>query len=175
MSKDARISQFLVESLVYLGYFGYECYTSRMATAARAIIIENGHILVMKRIKQGIVYYTLVGGKVDDGETPEQALKREVKEETGLEISSAKRVFFEKHDPPYNDQVIFLCKVAPHGPLEVQPGSEEHFMNKIDINVHNPEWVMLKHFDRLPFNTMRLQNAISEGIASGFPENTIAL
>lgn len=129
----------------------------------------------MKRIKQGVEYYTLVGGRINDGETPEQAVKREVFEETGLQVTTAKLVFTEKHEAPYNDQMIFLCEVAPHGLLAIQPHSEEHLLNKIDINIHEPQWVMLKHFARLPFNTMKLQKAIAESLQKNFPNKPLAL
>lgn len=140
-----------------------------MGVAARAIVIENGQMLVMKRIKQGVEYYTLVGGRLNAGESPEQALIREVKEETGLDVVKAQLVFTEKHPEPYNDQYIFLCEVAPHGELEVQSHSEEAFMNKIDINVHQPVWVKTSMFSRLPFSTMKLQKAISEALVNNFP------
>lgn len=140
-----------------------------MGVAARAIVIENGEILVMKRIKQGVEYYTLVGGRLNDTESPEQALIREVREETGLEVTKAQLVFTEKHPEPYNDQYIFLCEVAPHGEIAVQHTSEEALMNKIDINIHQPTWIKTSMFPRLPFSTMKLQKAISEALEKGFP------
>jgi len=146
-----------------------------MGKAARAIIIEDDKLLVMKRIKQGIEYYTLVGGKLNGGETPEQAVVREVKEETGLDITSARLVFTETHREPYNDQSIFLCEVAPHGAVAVQEHSEEGLMNRIDINVHSPEWVRASFFPRLAFNTMKLQTAISDSLKNGFPKEPTAL
>lgn len=146
-----------------------------MGKAARAIIIENGQILVMKRIKQGNEYYTLVGGRLNADETPEQAVIREVREETGLEVTSAQLVFTENHPEPYNDQFIFVCQVAPHGEVAIQPTSEEGMMNRIEINIHEPEWVSLQNFARLPFSTMQLQKAIVEALQKGFPSEPIAL
>src|ERR1700761_7300853 len=82
---------------------------STMAKAARAIITENHKILVMYRNKYGSEYFTLVGGKVADDETTEQALARELKEETGLRVTSARLVFTEEHPEPYNQQYIYVC------------------------------------------------------------------
>lgn len=50
----------------------------------RAIVInEKGHILVVKTNSN---IYMLPGGKIDDGESNEQALKREVLEEAGIQL-----------------------------------------------------------------------------------------
>jgi ADP-ribose pyrophosphatase YjhB (NUDIX family) len=64
-----------------------------MSKAARAIIIENNQILVMHRDKEGSKYFTLVGGRLNEGENTEQALTREVMEETGMQIVEARLVY----------------------------------------------------------------------------------
>ncbi len=146
-----------------------------MTKAARAIIIESNKILVMHRDKQGSKYYTLVGGRVNDGETVEQALVRELKEETGLVITEARHVFTELHQPPYNEQYIYLCQVAPHDNIAIQEASEEALMNRIGINNHQPLWVDTSAFNRIPFRTPQLQAAISEALRKGFPDQPITL
>lgn len=146
-----------------------------MAQAARAIIIENGTILVMHRNKHGTEYDTLVGGRLNEGETPEQAVIREVKEETGLDVTATRLVFTETHPEPYNSQYIFLCEVAPHGSIAIQSSSEEALMNKIDINIHTPKWVPLAQFAKLPFSTIQLQKAIVDSLENGFPDQPTAL
>jgi len=146
-----------------------------MGKAARAIVIEGNKILVMHRNKYGSEYFTLVGGRVNDNETTEQALVREIKEETGLDITKARLVFFEQHPAPYNEQYIFLCEVAPHESVAIQETSEEGFMNRIDINVHKPLWSELSAFSKLPFRTPQLQNAIAEAFKKGFPQEPIKL
>lgn len=90
-----------------------------MKKAARAIIIEDNKVLVMQRNKSGNQYYTLVGGRLDKDETPEQALVREVKEETGMDVIAARLVFVEEHPEPYNQQYIFLCSVGPHEDIAI--------------------------------------------------------
>ncbi len=57
-----------------------------MQERACAIVIEEGCILLMHRLKAGAEYYTVIGGKIEPGETPEQACLREVLEETGLTV-----------------------------------------------------------------------------------------
>jgi 8-oxo-dGTP pyrophosphatase MutT (NUDIX family) len=144
-----------------------------MSKAARAIIVEDGKLLVMHRNKSGSEYFTLVGGRVNEGEEPEQTVVREVREETGLEVTSARLVFIEDHRAPYNVQYIYVCEIAPHGPVAVQDTSEEGFMNRLNINVHKPLWVEVKAFPRLYFRTPQLQQAIIQGLKNGFPNSPV--
>ena len=150
-------------------------HDSRMSKAARAIIIEDGNMLVMHRNKQGSQYFTLVGGRVDDSETIEQAVVREVREETGLEVVSAQLVFYEPHPMPYNEQYIFVCQVAPHDTIGIQTTSEEAMLNKLGFDTHTPYWIPLKAFAQLAFRTPQLQQAILNGIAKGFPRQPVQL
>lgn len=52
--------------------------------AVRAIILSNKGIALVKSEKEG--YYKFPGGGIENGETHVQTLKRETKEETGLNI-----------------------------------------------------------------------------------------
>lgn len=146
-----------------------------MRKAARAIIIEDGKLLVMHRNKEGSQYFTLVGGGVKDNETLEQALVREVKEETGMDVIGAKLVFIEEHPAPYNEQYIFLCKVAPHEPIALQINSEESYMNRFEMNIHTPAWCQISGFTNIPFRTPQLQEAIVKATKHGFPDQPIKL
>jgi len=60
---------------------------SRLGTGI-VIVNEKGEILLGKRIKTG--QWTLPGGKVEKGETYEETIVRETKEETGLDIEIVK-------------------------------------------------------------------------------------
>ncbi|MCB1114607.1 MAG: NUDIX hydrolase [Chlamydiia bacterium] len=54
-----------------------------MKQAVFAFVLKEGQILLTKR--NDVPLWVLPGGGIDPGETPENACKREVKEETGLE------------------------------------------------------------------------------------------
>lgn len=83
-----------------------------------SIIIENMEgevLLVLRDNKSTIVYpnhWTLIGGRVEEGETPEMAAHRELEEETGLQ---AKVSFWKRYDRAHPlfviDQHIFTAKV----------------------------------------------------------------
>ncbi len=59
-----------------------------MKEVSRAIITdEHGNVLLGKRARGvGAGLYALVGGKLEEGETPSEAVYREVKEEIGLDF-----------------------------------------------------------------------------------------
>jgi ADP-ribose pyrophosphatase YjhB (NUDIX family) len=54
--------------------------------SVRAVIIEGGEALLMRRERQGAQYWVFPGGHVGEGETAHDALAREVLEETGIVI-----------------------------------------------------------------------------------------
>ncbi len=62
-------------------------YPSRPYLAVSAAIVRGGKVLVVRRArKPALNLYTLPGGGVELGETLSEAVMREVREETGLEV-----------------------------------------------------------------------------------------
>lgn len=57
-----------------------------MRSGVRAVIIDQGDLLVLKQVKNGETYFVFPGGGVEEGETDTQALKRECIEEIGVRI-----------------------------------------------------------------------------------------
>lgn len=58
-----------------------------MKPAALGIIFRNGNREILAVQRRDVPVWVIPGGGIDDGETPEEAVVREVKEETGLDVS----------------------------------------------------------------------------------------
>ena len=50
-----------------------------------AFVVRDGKILMERLTYGGRTFYSIPGGGIEDGETPEQAAIRELKEECGLD------------------------------------------------------------------------------------------
>lgn len=62
-------------------------YPSRPYLAVSAAIVRDGKVLVVRRARSpALGIYTLPGGGVETGEALHEAVMREVREETGLDI-----------------------------------------------------------------------------------------
>jgi len=85
-------------------------------TVSAAIIIENKKILCVQRNKGKYDYisykYEFPGGKLEEGENEEDALKREISEELNLEIDVAENFLVVTHEYLDFDLTMhsYLCK-----------------------------------------------------------------
>jgi NAD+ diphosphatase len=141
-----------------------------MRRAARAIIIHDDKLLVMHRNKFGKEYDTLIGGNVDFGETIEQALVREVREETSLELKNFRCVLVEDAGTMYGIQYVYLCDF-PGGEVHLPETSDEAQINKGGKNLYEPKWMSLSKLADSAFVSERLKQAILDGVRDGFPES----
>lgn len=77
----------------------YDCgFTKRnkwFRYRAAAIIIENGHVLFAGNERES--YYYSIGGGVHIGESAEEAVKREMLEETGVEYEVERLAFIHEN------------------------------------------------------------------------------
>lgn len=147
-----------------------------MKQAARAILFRDNKLLVIKRDKFGKKYNVLVGGGVEMGESPEEALVREAVEETGLKITEFRLVFIEEAGKPYGTQYIYLCK-DPGGEIALDEKSIEKWLNTNTDNKYSPDWLPLSELksNDVPFRSDKIRSAILNALKNGWPKEPIKL
>ena len=101
----------------YISYIRkYVGHKPIMATSVTGIILDNENVLFEKRADNGM--WCIPGGSIEFGESLEEALKREVKEETSLSIfnpelfniESNVHVIYPNGDEVYYTDVVFVVK-----------------------------------------------------------------
>ena len=81
-------------------------------------------VLITQRKSDGLLggLWEFPGGKIDDGESPEQALARELAEEIGIELLEVERFMHLEHDYPDRSVSIhfFLVHAWKHEPAGLE-------------------------------------------------------
>lgn len=99
---------------VDFGFVNLSVSEYRKRVAARAVLLKDNNVALMHVSKKG--YYKLPGGGVDEGESVEQGLRRELLEETGCECEILKPVGvikeFRDRTPLEHQSNCFLAKTS---------------------------------------------------------------
>jgi A/G-specific adenine glycosylase len=113
--------------------------TYQKIEAVIGIIKNQDRYLIQKRPSKGLLadLWEFPGGKRKSGETLEQALDREIKEELGTEILTKKYITKVKHSYTYFQVTLHAYECT----LKEYPAEKKG----------SREWVPLKNFDRYPF------------------------
>ncbi|MCR4266883.1 NUDIX hydrolase [Nitratireductor sp. ZSWI3] len=79
--------------------------------AVSAVVLHDGRFLLVRRGRPPAEgFYAFPGGRIEEGETAEQAVIREVREETGL-VASSPRLLREISLPVPEKDMIFRLSV----------------------------------------------------------------
>ena len=102
---------------------------------------DQGNILIDRRRPEGLLggLWEFPGGKIEPGETPEDCVKREIKEELGIEIAVQDRLITIEHAYTHFKVTlnVFNCKHLSGHPQPLE--SDE------------VKWVTLDEIDQYPF------------------------
>lgn len=121
--------------------------------AVKGLLVKNGKILLLQRniALRGVDNWDLPGGLMEENETPEATLIREVQEELGMEIKvvrlSHSWKFFRPKDEKWVDVQNYICEVISGEPIL----SEEHMAF---------EWISPNDIRKFPVKDESLYQAI---------------
>lgn len=109
------------------------------------IVIRNGQLLLIHRFREGNEYWVIPGGGVAEGEDFNAALRREMKEETGLEVISSRKLFDQLMDNG-GKCVFYNCELEPGEPRLGGPESER----QAAANQYHLTWIGINDLSTLP-------------------------
>lgn len=113
----------------------------RTIRVVAAVIEHDGHYLITQRRPTAALplMWEFPGGRVEQGESDSEALKREIRHRLGVEVDTGELISFVSH--PYEHYVVDLylygCTIT-----EGEPGAKA---------VHTFKWVASSEFDRHEF------------------------
>ena len=84
---------------------------ARFTVTAAAIVVDGqGRVLLLKHRFRPGTGWGIPGGFVDAGEQPEEGVRRELREEVGLELESAEVVTARAFKRPQQIEIVFRCQ-----------------------------------------------------------------
>ena len=135
--------------------------SKKITERVRAIIIDQGKILLINRIKGNDSYWVIPGGAIESDESHEQAVKRECLEELGVRIEVQKlflQRFGDKQEIEGQQEFFYLCNIIDgrigtgQGP-EFQAGTQYKGEYRI-------KWVNLKDLPEINLKPEEVKNKI---------------
>lgn len=133
---------------------------------AVAIIVNNGKVLLMHRVNNGKEYHVFPGGGVENGETIEQAVLREVQEETSLEVKIEKMLYHHILDDN-TEQFFYLCSYISGDP-KLGDGNEAQDMKESNVNFYNPVWYEIRGLPQLLLYPLEIRDWFIEDMKTNF-------
>lgn len=115
-------------------------------TTGAVVLDEEGRVLLLNHVFRAGSGWGIPGGFIERGEQPEAAIRRELREEIGLEIEGAELAFVRTLKKPGQVEIIFRCR--PRGATGAQ-----------SLEIKRTEWFAL---DALPEELGRDQRLLIE-------------
>jgi len=112
---------------------------------ASAVIIKGSKVLLIHRIDGDAEYWTFPGGGIETNETAEEAIKREIKEETNLNVHKCSEIFEDVDVFASTHNTFFLCETQGG---QIQLGGPEANMQS-ERNLHIIEWIEIEEVENL--------------------------
>ncbi|HEV7860033.1 MAG TPA: NUDIX hydrolase [Pyrinomonadaceae bacterium] len=94
-----------------------------MVTAGAVVSDAEGRVLLLHHRFRAGSGWGIPGGFINKGEDPLEALRRELREEIGLELESAEIAFARTLKKPTQVEIMFRCR--PRGVVPPEPQSME--------------------------------------------------
>lgn len=115
-----------------------------MRNRGSAVIIKSNKVALIKRVKGDCVYFVFPGGGIEEGESPEEATKREALEELGVHI----RIINEFGEVEFNGTQYFYIAEIIDGIFGTGQG-EEFLEYESDRGTYQPMWIEINNLSTI--------------------------
>ena len=124
-----------MKTVEILGANRFETWT-KTREGSRAVIVRDGKILLTHELNS--TWWLLPGGGLEEGETPEACVIREVEEETGLLVRPLRQFLFmhEYYEEYRYTGYFFVCEVTGKGQMKLTDAEKRRGIR--------PEWIPLR-------------------------------
>ncbi|MBO4569874.1 MAG: NUDIX domain-containing protein [Clostridia bacterium] len=122
--------------------------------SGRAIIVHEGKLVSMYREREGRVFYTFPGGRIEENETEVDCVKREVFEEFGIVVKPIKKVYIYE-----NQRAIEHFYLSEWVSGEFGTGNGEEFQNNQTNGVYIPKLINIEEIPNLPLMPPEIASA----------------
>ena len=145
---------------------------NKIAIRVAGIVMMNDGVVFMHRKnvirnKDYQEYYTFPGGHLEEGETLEEGVIREIKEEFGINVKVVRKLYELKNDKLNMKEYFFLCEYIDG---EFGTGNGEEFSNNPaykDFGEYIPEIVKSENIANLILLPLEIKEKFVQDLQEG--------
>ena len=132
---------------------------------AVGVVIKDKELLVMWRKRPEKEYYTFPGGGVEEGEKVQDAVVRELLEETSVQVKIKKLLYHVKYSDG-SEQCFYLCDYVS-GELALGEFNEKLRMDQ-GHSLYRPMWVSLENVVDILLYPLEVRDWLIDDSEDGF-------
>ncbi len=144
---------------------GFTYYANPCSATAAFIVNDDGEMLVVRRGKEPAKgTLDLPGGFVDMGETVEEGMRREIKEETGLDVDEIQYLFSSPNVYMYSGMGVHTLDMDFLVPVHGDPTALKAIIRAAD-DAAEALWIPLGDINPADFGLTSIRNAVIRFLA----------
>lgn len=142
-----------------------------MSYRAAILLLQDDKVALIERHRAGLHYFTIPGGHIEPGETPEAAAVREAEEELGIKVAIRKLVA----EGYFNGSTQYYYLVdAIDGTFGTGTGEEMNHP-KPEKGTYQPVWMPVAQLPDQPIKPRAIAELLVHFVKEGWPEAPVII